>query len=162
MRKSIAFGIVGSVVLAATAAAQAPSTSPTHTVVTPDTLTWGEGPPALPKGGLTALLSGDPTGPGSYTLRAKLPAGYTIPPHWHPTDEHLTVISGELAVGMGDTFDAASMKTMGPGAYAVMPADMRHYVRVKVPTILQVHGTGPFMMTYVNPADDPRRGARAK
>jgi quercetin dioxygenase-like cupin family protein len=92
-------------------------------------------------------------------LRAKLPAGYTVRPHWHPTDENLTVLSGELLAGMGDTIDESKMESMTAGAFARMPANMRHYVRAKTDTVLQVHGTGPFALTYVNPADDPRQAA---
>jgi len=141
--------------------AQAPAAGPAHTVVTPAALQWGPGPPALPKGVMVAVLSGDPSQPGPYVLRAKMPAGYVIKPHWHPTDENLTVLSGEMKAGMGDALDETSMDTMTAGSFARMPATMRHSVVVKSDTILQVHGTGPFVLTYVNPADDPRRAAPA-
>ena len=141
--------------------AQAPAAGPAHTVVTAATLQWGPGPPALPKGVMVAVLSGDPGQPGPYVLRAKMPAGYVIKPHWHPTDENLTVLSGEIRAGMGDTLDEKSMDTMTAGSFARMPATMRHSVVVKTDTILQVHGTGPFVLTYVNPADDPRQAAPA-
>jgi quercetin dioxygenase-like cupin family protein len=141
--------------------AQAPAAGPAHTVVTPATLQWGPGPPALPKGVMVTVLSGDPGQPGPYVLRAKLPAGYVIKPHWHPTDENLTVLSGELKAGMGDAIDEKSMETMTAGSFARMPATMRHYVIAKAETVLQVHGTGPFVLTYVNPADDPRQAAPA-
>ena len=103
-----------------------------------------------------AILSGDPRQPGPFTIRAKFPAGFTIPPHWHPTAEHLTILSGEASVGMGDAIDEGSMQTMKPGAFAMMAPEMRHYLRTKVETVVQVHGMGPFTITYVNPADDPR------
>ena len=141
--------------------AQAPAAGPAHTVVTPAALQWGPGPPALPKGVMVAVLSGDPGQPGPYVLRAKLPAGYVIKPHWHPTDENLTVLSGELRSGMGDAIDEKSMETMTAGSFARMPATMRHYVIATTETVLQVHGTGPFAITYVNPADDPRQAAPA-
>ena len=141
--------------------AQAPAAGPAHAVVTPAALQWGPGPPALPKGVMVAVLSGDPGQPGPYVLRAKLPAGYVIKPHWHPTDENLTVLSGELRSGMGDAIDEKSMETMTAGSFARMPATMRHYVIVKTETVLQVHGTGPFVLTYVNPADDPRQAPPA-
>lgn len=141
---------------AAAVRAQAPPASPAHAVVTPASLQWGPGPPALPKGAEIAVLSGNPGEPGPYVLRAKLPAGYVIKPHWHPTDENLTVLSGEIKAGMGDTVDEKSMEAMTAGSFARMPATMRHYVVVTTATVLQVHGTGPFTLTYVNPADDPR------
>jgi hypothetical protein len=67
------------------------------------------------------------------------------------------VLQGALMVGMGDKFDEASMKTLTAGSFAAMPKEMRHYVQAKEATIIQVHGTGPFALTYVNPADDPRK-----
>ena len=146
---------------AGAASAQAPAAAPAHTVVTPAALQWGPGPPALPKGVMIAVLSGNPGEPGPYVLRAKLPAGYVIKPHWHPTDENLTVLSGELKSGMGDAIDEKSMETMTAGSFARMPATMRHYVIAKTETVLQVHGTGPFVLTYVNPADDPRQAPPA-
>jgi quercetin dioxygenase-like cupin family protein len=116
----------------------------------------------LPKGGQAVVLSGDPSKPAEYTLRAKLPAGYKIAPHWHPTDEHVTVISGSVAFGMGDKAVVADMTTLPAGGYAVMPANMHHYFQAKTATVIQVHGTGPFAITYINPADDPRNAAPAK
>jgi len=161
MRKTIAL-VLGCVAATVTAVAQTPATPPAHKVYRPETLVWGEGPPALPKGVAMTVLSGDPSQPGWFTVRAKMPAGYTIPPHWHPTDEHLTVISGVLLVGMGDKLDAAVMEPVPAGGFTVMPAQMRHYARAKEDTILQVHAQGPFTITYVNPADDPRQATAAK
>ena len=162
MRTSIAFMTLGVVAAAVAAVAQAPAAGAVHKVYTPDNLTWGPGPPALPPGATMTVLSGDPGKPGWFTLRSKMPAGYTVPPHWHPMDEHLTVLSGALEVGMGDKFDAAAMETVPAGGFTVMPAQMRHYARAKTDTILQVHAMGPFSITYVNAADDPRGAAPAK
>jgi len=141
------------------AVSQTPSPAPgPHAILSADTLKWGPAPPALPAGAEAAVLSGDPATAGSqFTLRLKMPAGYKVAPHWHPSDEHVTVLQGALLVGMGDKFDEASMKTLTTGSFALMPKEMRHYVRAKEATILQVHGTGPFALTYVTPADDPRK-----
>jgi quercetin dioxygenase-like cupin family protein len=138
---------------------QAPAPAPsTHAIITGDSLKWGPPPPALPAGAEVAVLAGDPTVAGSqFTLRVKMPVGYKVPPHWHPSDEHVTVLQGALMVGMGDKFDEASMKTLTVGSFAAMPKEMRHYVQAKEAVIIQVHGTGPFALTYVNPADDPRK-----
>lgn len=143
------------------AAAAAPASA--HVLVRPLELKWGEAPPALPKGARFAVLSGDPGSAGPYTIRLKLPAGYKIAPHWHPTDENVTVISGMFSLGMGDTFDQKSMKALPAGGYAVLPAEMRHYAWTKTGATVQVHGMGPFVINYVNPADDPSKaGAAAK
>ena len=73
---------------------------------------WGPASPALPPGAQMAVLAGDPGSEGPFVIRIKLPAGYRVPPHWHPVDEHVTIISGTLQLGMGDKFDAASMRAL--------------------------------------------------
>ena len=161
MWKTLAGAVVFSLALASPENAQELKT-PTHVLLTDAQLKWGEGPPSLPKGGETAVLSGDPSKPGEYTLRAKLPAGYKIAPHWHPTAEHVTVLSGTVAFGMGDKAVEAEMKALPAGGYAVMPASMHHYFAAKTAAVIQVHGVGPFEITYINPADDPRRAASSK
>lgn len=120
-------------------------------------LTWGPAPPAFNAGAQMAVVDGDPAKAGPFVIRAKFPAGYKVMPHWHPTDEGVTVISGSLAAGMGDKWDDAAMKTFTAGAFARMPKKATHYVEAKEETIIQVHGTGPFTLTYVNPSDDPRK-----
>jgi quercetin dioxygenase-like cupin family protein len=103
------------------------------------------------------VLDGDPFKDGSsYTLRLKMPKGYKIPPHWHPTDENVTVIRGTLGAGMGDKFDPTKGELMKPGGFVRMPQGVHHFAWAQTPTIVQVHGVGPFAFSYVNPADDPR------
>ena len=145
----------------AKAPAQAPA-PPAHILVTPPEIKWGDPPPVFEKGMSFTVISGDPGKPGLYVVRGKMPAGYKIAPHWHPTDEHVTVLSGNFAFGMGDKFDKTTMKTLPAGGYALMPADMRHFAMATTATIIQVHGQGPFVLTYVNPADDPSKRAPAK
>ena len=120
-------------------------------------LKWGAAPPAFNAGAQMVVIDGDPTKPGPFVIRAKFPAGFKVMPHWHPTDESVTVISGTLAAGMGDKWDDAAMKTFTAGAFARMPKKSPHYVQAKEETVVQVHGTGPFTLTYVNPNDDPRK-----
>lgn len=127
------------------------------TLVQPDTIAWGPPPPGLPAGSKAAVLAGNPGVEGAYTLRAWMPDGYKVMPHWHATDENLTVISGILHVGMGDHFDREKAATLGAGGFAVMPAKMHHWVWAEGEVVLQVHGNGPFSITYVDPADDPRQ-----
>jgi quercetin dioxygenase-like cupin family protein len=121
---------------------------------------WGPPPPVFPAGAKFAVIDGDPAGKGLVTVRFEMPAGYKIAPHWHPTDEHITVLSGTFAVGMGDTLDMAHSKTLSAGGYAVAPATMHHYAWTKTGAIIQVHMVGPFAITYVNPADDPSQNAK--
>ena len=117
---------------------------------------WGDAPPFLPKDAKFAVVSGDPSKNGLYVIRAKLPANYKIPAHHHPTDEHVTVLSGSFHLGMGNKLDASKGKTLGPGGFAAAPASMNHFAWTTEPTVIQVHGLGPFEITYVDPADDPR------
>ena len=153
------------------AAAQAPAppkgkpaaaATSTHKMITPDQLKWGPAPPSLPPGAQMAVLDGDPTKPGSFTVRAKFPDGYAVPPHGHPTDENLVVISGTLMLGTGDKLEASAMHAMPAGSFSKMPKTVRHYVQTKGETIVQIYGTGPFAVTYVNPKDDPRKKMTAK
>ena len=74
----------------------AASADDAHVVVGPDKLSWGPAPPSVPKGAQVAVLSGDPGKSGLYALRLKVPAGYKVPAHTHPTDENITVLSGSI------------------------------------------------------------------
>jgi hypothetical protein len=71
----------------------------------------------------------------------------------------VTVLSGVFALGMGDKFDDATMKSLPVGGYASLPTGMHHYAMAKTPAVVQIHGMGPLALTYVNPADDPRQQA---
>lgn len=161
MRKFILWGPAFFAAIVGVAASQGVQ-SPAHIMTTPSELKWGDPPPVFEKGATFAVVSGDPGKPGIYVVRLKMPAGYKIAPHWHPTDEHVTVISGEFALGMGDKIDQASAKTLPAGSYALLPAQMHHYALAKSDAIVQVHGMGPFALTYVNPADDPSKRASSK
>lgn len=128
-----------------------------HIATTPDEMKWGPAPPALPPGAEMAVISGDPSKAGiPFTIRAKFPDGYKVPPHWHPTDENVTVIQGTINIGMGSKFDESAGKQLTAGSYALMPKRMRHFAWASGETIVQIYGTGPFAVNYVNPSDDPR------
>ena len=129
--------------------------------VNADGLTWGAAPPVLPKGAQIAVLSGDPSKDGLYVLRLKMPANYKIPAHNHPTSEYVTVISGKFHIGMGDKLDEKKGVELRAGGFGAAPAHMNHYAWTKTGATIQINLTGPFTLTYVNPADDPS-GAKAK
>jgi anti-sigma factor ChrR (cupin superfamily) len=120
-------------------------------------LKWGPAPPTLPKGAQAAIVSGDPSKDGPYVVRLKVPGGYKIPAHNHPTTEYVTVLSGTFNLGMGDQLDQTKGAKLTAGGYAEAPAKMNHYAWASSPTIVQVHGQGPFAINYVNPADDPSK-----
>jgi hypothetical protein len=162
MLKFIRAGIVAALALAVWTGAQAGGekghgSDKDHVLVRPDDIKWMPAPPALPAGAKAAVLAGDPSKAGHYVIRVKLPDGYKISPHWHPTDENVTVIHGTFMVGKGDKFSAAASEALPAGSFMRMPKDMRHFAWAKGETILQVHGMGPFEITYVNAADDPRK-----
>ena len=118
-------------------------------------ITWGPAPAFLPPGAQIAVLEGDPTAAGTFTIRLKLPNGYKIPPHTHPTVENVTVLSGTFLAGMGTKFDESTLKALGRDDFASIPAGHAHYAKARGLTVVQVHAIGPFALTYVNPADTP-------
>ena len=141
----IAAGLVGPCGMLSAQAAAAPD------------LKWGPAPPVFPAGAQMAVVSGDPGKAGPFVIEVSLPAGYKIMPHFHPTDEKVTVDKGTFLVGMGDTFNASKTSTMTKGATGEIKAGMHHYAMAKDATLITIASTGPFAMTYVNPADDPTK-----
>lgn len=135
----------------------APGASGPHVMVAPSTLTWGDAPPGLPPGSKLAVVTGDPTQAQPFVLHVQVPAAYRIAPHWHPTVENLTVLSGTIALGMGEAFNESALQNLPAGGYAALPAEMRHYFLARTAATFQVHGMGPFVINYVNPADDPSK-----
>lgn len=132
-----------------------------HVLVAPQDVQWGPASPKLPPGAQFAAVVGDPKKLGEpYVFRAKLPDGYSVPPHWHPMDENVTVLQGAMLVGFGERFDEKALRELPAGSFTLLPKDLPHYNRMKGETILQFHGIGPYDITYVNPADDPSRKPR--
>lgn len=164
--------LLGTAAISVLLSAAAPMTSPSqpmaasamstemHAVTGMTGVKWGPGNPAFPPGVQMAVMAGDPASKGFVSIRAKMPAGYKVPPHFHPTDEHVTVLSGTMAFGMGDSIDAKSEKTVTRGGYFVAQANMHHYAIAKAATVIQVDLEGPFGITYVNAADDPRNAKK--
>jgi quercetin dioxygenase-like cupin family protein len=128
-----------------------------HIVVLPEQMTWAPGPPSLPAGAQVVMLEGNPAKAEPLTMRMKFPAGYRVAPHTHPAIEHVTVLSGTLHIGAGDTFDRNGGKRLPAGSFAAMPTGMPHFVWTSEETVIQMHSVGPWGITYVNPADDPRK-----
>ena len=127
-----------------------------HIMVVPSDLKWVDGPQSLPKGVKVAVLEGDPSKPGPFTMRAKIPANYKIAPHTHPAVEHVTVISGSCYMGLGGVFDASKATELTVGGFAAMEVGTQHFFFTKTECEIQLHGIGPWGITYVNPKDDPR------
>ena len=129
-----------------------------HKIITGNgDIAWGPPPPALAPGVKFAVIDGQPAAKGNVTVRVIMPAGYKIPPHWHPTDEHVTVLAGSFSLGMGDEIDEAHAITLKEGGYAVASANMHHYAFTRTGATIQIHMMGPFQINYVNPEDDPTK-----
>jgi quercetin dioxygenase-like cupin family protein len=126
-------------------------------MVMPDEVTWSPGPPSLPSGAKAAVLEGNPKEKGPFVMRLSFPDEYRIPPHFHPAAERVTVIEGTFQLGMGDKFDQSALSSLPEGSYVSMEPGTRHFAQAKGNTIVQVNGVGPWKLTYVNPADDPRK-----
>ena len=126
------------------------------TIVKPMALKWDPFTPGIE----LAVLSGDPTKAGPYTIRLRLADGTKIAPHWHPEDENVTVMHGGFSAGMGDKFDDAALQELPAGSYVLMPKNMHHFAKATGQTVLQLHGQGPFVINYVNPEDDPTKAKK--
>lgn len=110
-------------------------------------LTWNDfAPPGFPTGGKISVLQGDPFSPGLFVLRLQLPDGYQIPVHWHPNGESITVISGDVQFGMGNSVDMSSAQRFRAGDFAFVPARQAHFGRTNGATVLQIAGQGPFQL----------------
>jgi quercetin dioxygenase-like cupin family protein len=120
-------------------------------------IAWGPAPAVFPPGAKMAVLQGDPSQASPFTVRLEMPDGYTIPPHFHPTDENVTVIEGTFLVGMGDKADFSKPLTLAAGGFITAPANHHHFARAKGKTVVQVTAIGPFALTYVNAGDDPQK-----
>jgi len=127
-----------------------------HLAVTPSDLKWVD-VPSLPPGAKMAVIEGPLNQAVPYTFRLKVPAGYIVPPHTHAVVERVTVISGTFKLGFGDTFDPARTKAYPAGSVIIMPAGMKMFAFVQEETVVQIHGAGPWGISYINPADDPRK-----
>ena len=126
-----------------------------HSMFTPDSLQWTD-VAALP-GAKVAIIEGPLTEAVPFTFRIKFPANYKIAPHWHPAIERVTVLSGTIHLGVGDTFDQAKTKALPAGSISIMEPKMNHFAWTGEETVVQLSGMGPWGITFVNPADDPRK-----
>jgi len=151
-RNALATGLLIAALLPLTASA-----ADDHVGVAPDGLKWSAGPAALPKGAQIAVLFGDPSKEGGFAYRLKLPPGFKVAAHTHPADENVTVISGSLHFGMGPKLDEQKGDALKAGGFVQFSKGMQHYAWFTEETVIQINGNGPWGITYVNAADDPRK-----
>jgi hypothetical protein len=155
MRRSVLFA--GAVVLPLAVGAGA--ADPAWLLHEPAAIEWRVAE-NLPPGALVAVLEGDPSQEGFFTMRIKMPDGYRVPPHWHSQQERVTVLTGTLNLGSGDIFDRSATRPLAAGTYSSMPPRMTHFGWMTGETVLQLSTMGPWTVTYVDPADDPRNARR--
>jgi hypothetical protein len=139
----------------ATGVGQVEPTGPDHVMVSPPELRWADAP-SLPPGAKVSLIEGQLDQPVPFTLRLQYPADYQLPAHRHPAIEHVTVLSGAINMGVGDTLDKTRTTAMPTGSIMIVQPGTSHFLWTAEEATVQVHGMGPFAITYVNPADDPR------
>lgn len=113
--------------------------------------------PAFPSSVRLAVVVGQPSEPGPYTIRVKVPRGEKLMPHKHPEDRVYTVISGIFYIGLGDAFDASKLQPYPPGAVVILPGSTPHFHWAKSSEyVTQVTAMGPLGLEYLNAKDDPR------
>jgi quercetin dioxygenase-like cupin family protein len=113
---------------------------------------------AFPASARLAILVGQPSEPGPYVIRVKVPTGVRLMPHQHPEDRIYTVMSGVFYIGLGETFDGDKVQAFPPGSLIVLPGNTPHFHWAKSGEyITQVTAIGPLGLEYLNPADDPRK-----
>jgi quercetin dioxygenase-like cupin family protein len=163
MKRNHVLALIAVVLPAAWLSAQesAAEPGPAHAnLYPPADIQWKDGPPSLPPGAKIAVLEGDPAKEGMFVMRVKVPDGFHIPAHTHPKPERVTIIQGTFKLAMGDNPKLADARALPAGTYGVWPPGMVHAVWTEGETIVQFHGMGPWVINYVNPADDPRNARK--
>jgi quercetin dioxygenase-like cupin family protein len=127
-----------------------------HQMIRPSDLKWSN-VPSLPPGAKIAVIEGAMSEAQPFTVRLSFPANYKLPAHSHPAVERVTVLSGTFHMGMGDKLDPSKTMALTAGSIAIMQPKTNHFAWTKEATVVQLHGTGPWGVTYVNEADDPRK-----
>lgn len=127
-----------------------------HTMLMPTELKWSD-VPSLPAGAKIAVIEGPMNQAVPFTVRLRFPDNYRIPPHHHPAVERVTVLSGTFHMGQGEQFDRNKTQALTAGGIAIMQPKTAHFAWTSGETIVQLHGTGPWGVTYINPSDDPRK-----
>lgn len=127
-----------------------------HQMISPAELKWAD-VPSLPPGAKIAVIEGPMNEAVPFTVRLKFPPNYQVPAHWHPAVERVTVLSGTFNMGVGDKLDMQKSMALAPGSMMILQPKTNHFAWTKEEVVVQLNGTGPWGVTYVDPADDPRK-----
>lgn len=154
MRSMLHVGFAAAVALSGMSTGLAQTSN--HRMLSPDDLQWSD-VASLPPGAKISVIEGPMSEAVPFTVRLKFPPNYQIPPHWHPVMERVTVISGTFHMGIGEQFDRQKTMALTSGGMMIMQPKTPHFAWTQEEAIVQLHGTGPWGVTFVNPADDPRK-----
>jgi len=127
-----------------------------HLLYTPEDVAWQPGPASFDEGSQFAVLEGDPSEAGVFTMQIEMPDGFVINPHTHPNVERVTVLGGTLLLGSGAEVSREAADVLPTGSYTSMPPGMVHYAIAEGETVIQLTSVGPWQINYVNDRDDPR------
>jgi quercetin dioxygenase-like cupin family protein len=128
-----------------------------HISIVPSEIKWVDAP-SIGSGAKLAVLEGDLKQAAPFTMRIKLPPNFNVPAHTHPVFERVTVVSGTFYLGIGESFDRAKARAYPAGGVTMMPAGMPMFAyTTDEEAVIQIHGTGPWGISYLDPAEDPRK-----
>jgi hypothetical protein len=128
--------------------------------VLPEDIDWKPFP-AFPPSVRLAIVVGEPSKPGPYVIRVKVPSGVKLMPHKHQEDRVYTVISGVFYIGLGDQFDADKLQAYPPSSVIVLPGNTPHFHWAKSGEyVSQITAIGPLGLEYLDSRDDPRQRSR--
>ncbi|WP_372958764.1 cupin domain-containing protein [Marinobacter sp.] len=127
-----------------------------HIMIEPSELTW-KPVASMAKGAKIAVLEGDMSSGDPFTIRLQLPADYEVAPHIHPAYERVTVLSGTFHFAHGEEFERSQLRALPTGSLAIMAPGEPMFGYTEEQTVIQLHGTGPWGIEYINPEDDPRK-----
>ena len=117
-----------------------------HTIMKAGDLKWAPFDPNQPDGIQVAVVMGDPSKPAPFVMRARFPAGLTVPSHNHSTDELITVLSGKAMISWGIKTDIAQGDALEPGTFFYLKGGEHHTLKTVEPTEVEIHAMGPFDM----------------
>jgi hypothetical protein len=150
------FLLAPAVALASAGQAELPYRGEGHLIIDSDSLEWAD-IASMEPGAKIAIIEGNLSEAEPFTFRLKLPANYRLAPHIHPAHERVTVLEGRLHFAHGREFDRDATTPMAVGSFAVMAPGDPMFGYTEERTIIQLHGTGPWGIEYLDPEDDPRK-----
>jgi hypothetical protein len=161
MRARVVFALVASILAAAAASLPAQEPATTQVVLTPAAdLKWMDLDPKGAPGVQIVDLWGDHT-KGAFGAYLKLPAGFTVPMHWHTHAMRAVFLSGTYL----QTPEGKPEVRLGPGSYMMQPgAGYNHITRCDqgAECVLFFESEGPFDLHVLEGTQPAGGGAEAQ